>query len=142
LLNFVVVQTFEMFAKNKTSEPTYDEQRDLFLYAQNRIKKKKGLYYHFIVFVVGGIFLFAFNKIFNYYPAYNWYLWALTLWLFFLLVHFINVFVTHRFMGPDWEKAQLDKLVAKQKRRIEELTQKLEPGTSEISENPSTNHNK
>jgi len=121
-----LLNPFKMFSKNKTSEPTYDEQRDLFLYAQNRIKEKKRLYYHFIAFVVGGIFLFTFNKIFNYYPEYNWYLWLTTIWLFFLIVHFINVFVTHKFMGPDWEKTQLDKLVTKQKKHIEELTRKLE----------------
>lgn len=114
-----------MFSKNKTSESTYGEQRDLFLHAQNRIKEKKKLYYHFIIFVVGGIFLFTFNKIFNYYPEYNWYLWLITIWLFFLIVHFINVFVTHKFLGPEWEKEQLDKLVAKQLKRIGELNQKL-----------------
>jgi p-aminobenzoyl-glutamate transporter AbgT len=122
-----------MFSKNKTSEPTYDEQRDLFLHAQNRIKEKKKLYYHFIVFVVGGIFLFTFNKIFNYYPEYNWYLWLITIWLFFLIVHFINVFVTHKFLGPEWEKVQLDNLVAKQLKRIEELNQKLATESSEVS---------
>lgn len=131
-----------MFSKNKTSESTYDEQRDLFLHAQKRVKEKKTLYYHFIIFVVGGIFLFTFNKIFNYYPQYNWYLWVLTLWLFFLLIHFINVFVTQKFMGTDWEKAQLDKLVSKQKKRIEKLTQKLESESLDTSNETNTDSEK
>ena len=35
--------------------------------------------------------------------------------------HFVNVFITNKFMGKDWEKQQLDKLVGQQQKRINKL---------------------
>ena len=35
----------------------------------------------------------------------NWFVWAIILWFFFFVLHFINVFVTHRLFGKDWELA-------------------------------------
>ncbi len=73
-----------------------------------------------------------------------WFVYAILAWLFLLLYHTINVFITHKFMGKDWEKQQLEKLVAKQKKRIEELKTKvpdLDPTntTSEIDTKKKTN---
>jgi len=56
----------------------------------------------------------------------EWFVYAILIWLFFLVYHVINVYITHKFMGKEWEKRQLDILVTKQKTRIAELKSKVE----------------
>ena len=41
------------------------------------------------------------------------------------MVHALNVVITNKFMGKDWEQKQMDKLVEKQKKKIEEMRQKV-----------------
>jgi len=55
----------------------------------------------------------------------DWFVWAILLWTFFFLVHALNVVITNKFMGKDWEQKQMDKLVEKQKKKIEEMRQKV-----------------
>ena len=54
----------------------------------------------------------------------NWYLWAIIFWAFVLLIHTLNVFIIHTFMGQKWEDEQLEKLKRKQERRVSELEKK------------------
>jgi hypothetical protein len=42
------------------------------------------------------------------------------------MIHAFNVFVTNKFLGKDWENEQVERLVAKQQERIEELQRKVE----------------
>jgi p-aminobenzoyl-glutamate transporter AbgT len=120
-----------------TTQMSPEIQRDLFLYAQKRIKQKKWLYYHLIVMILGIICCFVFNKFLNYAPQYNWYAWVATTWILLWLLHAFNVFVTHRFMGPEWEKRQMDSLVAKQQARLEALQQKMDEKAADTStQNP------
>ena len=51
----------------------------------------------------------------------SWYLWAIIFWVFVLLIHTLNVFIIHTFMGQKWEDEQLEKLKLMQERRISEL---------------------
>ena len=51
----------------------------------------------------------------------EWYLWIITAWLFLFILHFIKVFITDRFMNKDWEREQIDRLVALQKKKVEQL---------------------
>lgn len=119
-----------MFKKKKQQPQIDPDQLALIENAQRRVKQKKRLYAHFVIFLIGAVFLIAANtilgigkdvKIFNL----DWFVIAITLWLFFFLYHLFNVFITHKFMGKDWEKAQIEKLVAKQKAKIEKLEAKL-----------------
>lgn len=105
-----------------------NEQHELYENARNRIKQKKGLYLHFVIFLVGSVFLIVLNKILKVGETLieDWFVWAILLWLFFLVLHAINVFVTKRFMGKDWERAQSDKLVLKQELRIAKLKKEIE----------------
>ncbi|WP_419212507.1 2TM domain-containing protein [Maribacter sp. X9] len=114
-----------MFSKNKNTSKLDLEQHELLENAQKRIKQKKRLYTHFVVFLVGSVFLILINKILKYGQEYNWFIWAITFWGFLFVLHIFNVFVTDRFMGRDWERSQREKLVEKQKRRIAELEQEL-----------------
>lgn len=110
-----------MFSKKTTETEVDIEQHELLENAQKRIKQKKRLFIHFVVFLIGSVFLVLINKILKYGEAYDWFLWAITAWAFFFIIHAFNVFVTSKFMGQDWERKQREKLVAKQKKRIAEL---------------------
>ncbi|UOB18869.1 2TM domain-containing protein [Abyssalbus ytuae] len=106
------------------------EQHELIENAQNRIKQKKRLYFHFVVFVVAGIFMYITNKILHFYEEHDWYVWVLILWGFFFVLHFINVFITNKFLGREWERKQREKLVALQKDKIADIKRELEQKTS------------
>jgi len=99
---------------------------ELFEHARKRAKQKKWLYSHFIFFLVGSVFLIILNKFLNVIPQYDWFVWAIVIWFFLFIIHFINVFITHNFMGKEWEKKQIEKLVLKQETKIA----KLEKGIS------------
>ncbi|WP_297695710.1 2TM domain-containing protein [uncultured Eudoraea sp.] len=115
-----------MSSENK-SEPSIDnEQHEQLEYAHKRIRQKKNLYVHFVLFLVGSIFLVLINKILKYGEEYNWFIWAITFWAFLFVVHLVNVFVTQKFMGLDWERKQREKLVEKQRQRIRELQKEIE----------------
>ncbi|MBT8188197.1 MAG: 2TM domain-containing protein [Croceitalea sp.] len=115
-----------MFSKDKVKSEIGIEQHELLENAQKRIKQKKRLYLHFVIFLIGSVFLILVNKIFKYGEEYDWFLWAITAWGFLFVIHIINVFVTQKFMGLAWERQQREKLVLKQKQRIAELQKEIE----------------
>lgn len=116
---------------NKKSNLQIDkDQLELIQNAQKRIKQKKRLYIHFVVFLIGSVFFILLNLVLGFGENVklfdiNWFVFAILAWLFLLVYHTFNVFITHRFMGKAWEQAQLEKLVAKQKQHIEELKETL-----------------
>jgi len=115
-----------VFSENKSDTKIELEQHEQLEYAHKRIKQKKNLYVHFVLFLIGSIFLILINKVLKYGEEYNWYVWAITVWAFLLVVHVINVFVIQKFMGIEWEREQRQKLVAKQRQRIKELQKEIE----------------
>jgi hypothetical protein len=115
-----------MFSKDKPKAEVDLEQHELLENAQKRIKQKKRLFSHFVVFLIGSVFLILINKILKYGEQYDWFVWGITAWAFLFIIHAFNVFVTHRFMGQQWERNQREKLVAKQKQRISELQKEIE----------------
>ena len=118
-----------MFFNKKKNETLDLNQRELYEYASQRIKQKKRLMRHFILFIAGSILLIIINPILgmgNDFFIKDWFVWAILLWVFFFLVHALNVFVMNRFMGKEWEARQLEKLKAKQENRIAKLQQKIE----------------
>ena len=102
------------------------EQHELYEYARKRIKQKKGLFFHFVLFLLGSIFL----AIANYFLAFgftsNWSVWVITIWLFVLIMHFIKVYITDCFMNKDWEREQIERLIALQNKKITQLQTKVE----------------
>ena len=120
-----------MFGKKKNNPSIDIEQLELIQNAQKRIKQKKRLYVHFVIFLIGSIFLIIANTVLGIgkdlkFFGKEWFLYAILIWLFLFLYHLFNVFVTNKFMGKDWEKAQLNKLVAKQQKRIDQLKKGFE----------------
>jgi len=107
------------------------DQHELYEYARKRIKQKKALYFHFVLLVLGSIFIFIANHyflVFGY--TSSWSTWVITAWLFIFTLHFIKVFITDRFMNKDWEREQISRLVDKQQRKIDQLQTKTEENTS------------
>ena len=94
--------------------------------ARKRTKQKKRLYFHFVLFLVGSAFFVILNKVINFHPELDWYVWAISIWLVLLLLHTINVFVMKRFFGKEWERIQTEKLLQKHKEKLDKLEAKLE----------------
>ena len=113
-----------MFTRKK--QPVIDpEQHELLEHAQRRINQKRRLYHHFVLLLIGAVFLILINKVFKYGEAYDWYLWVLAIWIFLFLVHVYNVFVSQRFMGKKWERQQREKLLHKQQERLKKIESEL-----------------
>ncbi|HKJ47899.1 MAG TPA: 2TM domain-containing protein [Christiangramia sp.] len=120
-----------MFSKKKNTSKVDYEQRELYENARKRAKEKKRLFQHFVVFLIGAVFLIVLNVVIGYQEefkplGYNWFVWAVLLWTLIFLVHFFNVFIVNSFMGKDWEAKQVDKLVKKQREKIAQLQEKVE----------------
>ena len=101
-------------------------QHEQYEYARQRLKQKKRLYYHFVIFVLVSIFSIIVNNLLGVYPETHWFLWVITILSFLFVLHFIRVFITDSFMNKNWERTQIDKLIAKQERKIEQLQKDLE----------------
>jgi len=120
-----------MFGRKKKETPTIDPvQQEMIENAQRRVKEKRGLFTHFVVFLIGGVGLIIISqvliqqkpiKILNV----EWWIWVLFAWLLFLIYHTFKVFITNRLLGPGWEKRQYNRLVQKQKDRITQLEEKI-----------------
>lgn len=98
---------------------------ELYEKARKRTKQKKKLYFHFVFFLVGSIFLVVLNKVVKFHEEQDWYVWGILVWLFFLVIHAIRVLVMNRFFDKEWERVQTEKLLQKNDRKIEKLETKL-----------------
>ncbi|MBV7269379.1 dihydrofolate reductase [Winogradskyella luteola] len=115
-----------MFGKKKQVSTIDKDQLELIEYAQKRIRQKKRLYVHFVVFLIGAVFLVLANTVLGIGKDFtiagvNWFVYTILAWLFLFAYHFISVFITNKFMGKAWEKQQLEKLVNQQQQRIDKL---------------------
>ncbi|MCK0129914.1 dihydrofolate reductase [Flavobacteriaceae bacterium F08102] len=102
------------------------EQVTLFEKARKRAVAKKQVYYHFVIFLIGSVFLIVLNTVFNVGEQYGeWFKYAVAIWLFVWIFHFVNVFITHRFFGKEWVQNETAKLMAKHDVKVKELEKKL-----------------
>ncbi len=140
-----------MFSKKKTEQPTIDkEQLELIQNAQKRVAQKRRLYIHFVIFLIGTLFLISLNLIIGFGSNVkvfekDWFVSVTLLWLCIFIYHLSQVYVAHKFMGKSWEQKQINKLVAKQEARIEKLKHKFEKEETHIAQSnvynlKTTNH--
>ncbi|WP_415190221.1 dihydrofolate reductase [Psychroserpens sp.] len=127
-----------MFGKKKTKPSIDQEQLALIKYAEKRIKQKKRVYVHFVIFLIGAVFLILANTVLGIgkdvtIAGLNWFVIAIIIWLAFFVYHFVSVFITHKFMGKDWVDQQRETLVAKQQERIDKLKQQFLKEETEIA---------
>lgn len=125
-----------MFGKRSTPPQIDKEQLELLKNAQKRIKQKKRLYIHFVVFLIGAVVLIIANTFLGIgegitFFGKEWFVYAILIWFFLFVYHIFNVFITHKFMGKSWEEEQLQRLVSKQKERIGQLEQETTHKDSE-----------
>lgn len=100
---------------------------ELYEEARKRVKQKKLLFFHFVVFVLGSLLMYVSNVFLSKDPTtFKWYPWAISIWAFLLALHAVNVLIVDSFMNKKWEHRQIDKLIEKQKVKIEELQKKVE----------------
>ncbi|MGB1307921.1 MAG: dihydrofolate reductase [Oceanihabitans sp.] len=129
-----------MFGRKKTTKPQIDkEQLALIQHAQRRIKQKKRLYTHAIMFLIIGLLVYTFNVGLGFADEFTiatfpWSVVIITIWFVLLFWHFLNVFLFQTFMGKEWEEKQLEKLVSKQQERIEKIKENLKKEAPIIAE--------
>jgi dihydrofolate reductase len=120
-----------MFGKKKKKSHIDQAELELLKNAQRRIKQKKGVYTHFVLLIIGSVFLILANlvlgigetvTIFNT----HWFVTAIAVWFLLFLYHMFKVFVTDSLMGKQWQDDQLNRLVTKQKNKIAELQKQVE----------------
>jgi len=136
-----------MFGKKKQVSTIDKDQLELIENAQKRIKQKKGLYIHFVIFLIGAVFLILANTVLGIGKDFtiagvNWFVYVILAWLFLFIYHFVSVFITNKFMGKDWEKQQLDKLVNQQQTRIDKLKQNFLKEETKIAQTQAYNEAK
>ncbi len=103
-----------------------NEQYKLYEKAQKRVKQKKRLYFHFILLLIGSVFFIVLNLFFNVGEQYGeWFKYAIALWFFIWILHFVNVFITNKFFSKDWERIETEKLMDKYEMRVEKLENDL-----------------
>lgn len=117
------------------------EQHELYERARERVRSKKKVYNHLVMFLVGSAFLVVVNKLFKVGESLgDWYKWAVVIWFFLWLLHFIKVFITNTFFGKEWERAATEKILAKHEVKLKKLEQevlkKMPSATEPTSEKP------
>ena len=127
-----------LFKKNNSSDIN-ENQIALIEYAQNRIRSKKRLFFHFSIMIIGFISMLTSNLIFEFKKdiilfEFPWSYWLCSTWFFLFFIHLFNVYVTNKFMGKKWEKNQMKKLVNKQQIKIAEIKTELEKEARIIAE--------
>jgi len=102
------------------------EQHEAYEKARKRTRQKKRLYWHFILFLIGSIFLIILNGVLDIGREYgDWFVWVVLIWLFLFVIHVVNVFVFKRFFGKEWERVETEKLVKQHNKKVERLEKKL-----------------
>ncbi len=109
------------------------EQHEFYEDARKRVRAKRRVYYHFVMFLVGSILLIVTNKILHIGEDFtvlgisfeNWFIPVVLLWFFFFLSHAIKVFFFQKLMGKEWERRQTDKLVLKQEKKVAQLEKRI-----------------
>lgn len=101
------------------------DTQEQYEYARKRLRQKKRLYYHFVLFLIGSLFMFVANEFLMLGAPFEWDVWVSTVWFFVWILHFIKIYITDRFMNKQWENEQIERLVNRQKNRIQQLDSKI-----------------
>ena len=101
---------FEIEITDLTTETTMSNQVKMTAEEEQVIvyvRDIKGFYTHLIIYAIVIAFLFALNLIRK--PDHIWAVWPAIGWGIGVLFHGLNVFEVINFLGPGWEKRQIDK---------------------------------
>jgi len=106
--------------------------KKLYTYARQRIRQKKKLYFHFVLFLFGCLLMFVTAVLLQTGISDYWFLGIACGWFFILLLHFSKVYIKDRFMNKAWEKEQIENLIRRQRNRIQQLETKVKPDSEYI----------
>jgi len=121
-----------MFGSKKKMGTAIDpDQKEMIENARLRIKQKRGLFTHFVIFLLGSVALIVASQflIKTEIPqllGIDWWIWLIMIWFLVLVYHAFSVLITKRILGPEWEKRQYERLVQKQLDRIQQLQVKVD----------------
>ena len=120
--------------QSKNNSDIDHEQIELLEYAQKRIRQKKFLYYHFVLFLFVSAITLSLDYVFNIATDFNlleysWSFWVVFSWFFLFIFHVFNVYVTGRLINKSWIKNQKNKLIKIQKLEIENIKVKMDVET-------------
>ncbi len=102
------------------------ENHEIYELARKRVRQKRRLYWHFVLFVTGAVFLFLLNEVLGVGKEWgDWFVWAVFAWFFLWFLHFSHVFFMRRFFGKEWERRETEKLLDKHEKKLERLEKKL-----------------
>ena len=85
-----------MFSKNKNKDRIDAESREQYDYARRRIAQKKNLLRPFIFFLAGSVLFIVLDAgltMGHELLMPGWFVYAIIIWAFMLLVHVFNVFI-------------------------------------------------
>ena len=94
---------FSTLSAEETVNPSSSEEEEAFRY----VRKLRRFYVHLFQYVIVIAGLSAINLIFT--PHRLWVLWVIGGWGIGLLSHALLVFRPSWFLGPQWERAQVEK---------------------------------
>ena len=117
--------------QSKNNSDIDHEQIELLENAQKRIRQKKFLYYHFVLFLFVSAIVLSLDYVFNIASdiillKYSWSFWIIFSWFFLFIFHVFNVYVTGRFINKSWIKNQKNKLIKIQKLEVENIKAKMD----------------
>jgi len=79
--------------------------------ALQKVRELRTFYTHFAIYITTILLIMAVNLLTS--PGYLWFIWAALGWGSGIIVHAITVFGALPFLGPDWEKKQMEKRLRK-----------------------------
>ncbi len=114
--------------------------------AQSRIRQKKNVYRHFVIFLfISGFTLFI-DFILEIGPDlvlfdYSWSIWILIIWTFILLYHLFDVFISKKIISNKWVSNQKSQLIKVQQEKIKSLKQDIKKESEIYAESHSSSLN-
>ena len=114
--------------------------------AQSRIRQKKNVYRHFVIFLfISGFTLFI-DFVLEIGPDlvlfdYSWSIWILIIWIFILLYHLFDVFISKKIISNKWISNQKSQLIKVQQEKIKSLKQDIEKESEIYAESHSSSLN-
>ncbi len=114
--------------------------------AQSRIRQKKNVYRHFVIFLFISCFTLFIDFVLEIGPDlvlfdYSWSIWILIIWTFILLYHLFDVFISKKIISNKWISNQKSQLIKVQQEKIKSLKQDIEKESEIYAESHSSSLN-
>lgn len=114
--------------------------------AQSRIRQKKNVYRHFVIFLFISVFTLFIDFVLEIGPDlvlfdYSWSIWILIIWTFILLYHLFDVFISKKIISNKWISNQKSQLIKVQQEKIKSLKQDIEKESEIYAESHSSSLN-